>query len=222
MSLFLTKLSFLYTKSNLLSITSKHFVRLTFNISKQQQYRFLSTINYETNNRIAYITLNRPQVFNAINDLMPKELSECVEEANNDPSVHVIVLTGAGKAFCSGYDLSYYAQNKDTNAVQKMPWDPMKDYAFMKKNTEYFMSLFRSLKPTICKINGDALAGGSDIALCCDIIIMANEAHIGYMPARVWGCPTTAMWIYRYKNKKEIHLLFSKILRIENDILDLA
>jgi enoyl-CoA hydratase len=156
-----------------------------------------STINYEVNNRLAYITLNRPKVLNSINDIMPKELSECVEKANNDPSVHVIILSGAGKAFCSGYDLTYYAQNKNEHAVQEMPWDPMKDYTFMKKNTELFMSLFRSSKPTLCKIHGDALAGGSDIALCCDIIIMANEARIGYMPARVWGCPTTAMWIYR-------------------------
>jgi enoyl-CoA hydratase len=193
MSVFLTKLA---------SITTKYSTRLLLPFSSQSninqhQYTFFSTINYETKNRLAYITLNRPNVLNSINDKMPKELSECVEKANNDPSVHVIVLSGAGKAFCSGYDLTYYAQNKNEYAVQEMPWDPMKDYTYMKRNTEYFMSLFRSPKPTLCKVNGDALAGGSDIALCCDIIIMANEAHIGYMPARVWGCPTTAMWIYR-------------------------
>jgi enoyl-CoA hydratase len=191
---------FLTTKSA--SITTKHLTRLLLPFSlqsnvNQYQYTFFSTINYEIKNRLAYITLNRPKVMNSINDEMPKELSECVEKANNDPSVHIIVLSGAGKAFCSGYDLSYYAQNKNEYAVQEMPWDSMKDYTYMKRNTEYFMSLFRSPKPTLCKINGDALAGGSDIALCCDIIIMANEAQIGYMPARVWGCPTTAMWIYR-------------------------
>lgn len=159
--------------------------------------RAYSTIKYETNHRLAYITLNRPEVLNSINDSMPKELVECVEKANEDPSVHVLILTGAGKAFSSGYDLSYYAQNKNQSAVQEMPWDSMKDYTNMKRNTECFMSLFRSPKPVLCKINGDALAGGSDIALCCDMIIMANEARIGYMPARVWGCPTTAMWVYR-------------------------
>ena len=155
------------------------------------------TVQYQVKNRVASIILNRPEVLNAIDDRMPRELSECVENANQDPSVHVIVLSGAGSAFCSGYDLSYYAQNPNEQAVQEMPWDPMKDYVFMKRNTEYFMSLFRSAKPTLCKIHGDALAGGSDIALCCDVVLMANEARIGYMPARVWGCPTTAMWVYR-------------------------
>jgi hypothetical protein len=162
-----------------------------------QQTMFLSTVTYEIRDRLALITLNRPDVLNAIDDTMPKDLSTCVNKANQDPSVHVIVLAGAGKAFCSGYDLSYYAQNSNQQAVQDMPWDSMKDYMFMKQNTDYFMSLFHSSKPTICQIHGHALAGGSDIALCCDIVIMANEAHIGYMPARVWGCPTTAMWIYR-------------------------
>src|SRR5216683_7039114 len=78
-----------------------------------------------------------------------------------------------------------------------MPWDPMKDYAFMMRNTERFMSLFRSHRPVICKVHGFAVAGGSDIALCADLVVMAEDAEIGYMPARVWGCPTTAMWVYR-------------------------
>ena len=202
MSIFLTKLFPVSNTTKLAPIVAKHLTRLMLPSSaqssvNQQQHTFFSTINYTTNNRLAYITLNRPKVMNSINDVMPRELCECVEKANDDPSVHVIILSGAGKAFCSGYDLSYYAQNKNEYAVQEMPWDPMKDYTYMKRNTEYFMSLFRSPKPTLCKVNGDALAGGSDIALCCDMIIMANEAHIGYMPARVWGCPTTAMWIYR-------------------------
>lgn len=183
--------------TNTSSIAVKKLFKFMTNISMQSNIKMFSTINYQVKDRLAYITLNRPEVLNAINDVMPKELSESVGKANDDPSVHVILLSGAGNAFCSGYDLLYYAQNKNQSAIQKMPWDPMKDYAFMKRNTEYFMSLFHSLKPTICKIHGDALAGGSDIALCCDIVLMANEARIGYMPARVWGCPTTAMWIYR-------------------------
>jgi enoyl-CoA hydratase len=78
-----------------------------------------------------------------------------------------------------------------------MPWDPMRDYAMMMRNTEAFMCLFRSYRPVIAKVHGHAVAGGSDIALCCDLIVMAEDARIGYMPARVWGCPTTAMWVYR-------------------------
>jgi enoyl-CoA hydratase len=91
-----------------------------------------------------------------------------------------------------------YAQRPGTNpGVQEMPWDPVIDYGFMSRNTDYFMSLWRSLKPTIAKVRGYAVAGGSDIALCCDLVVMAEDAKIGYPPARVWGCPTTAMWAFR-------------------------
>lgn len=165
---------------------------------------------YERDGRIARITLNRPDVLNAIDDEMPRELEAAVEQANADPGVHVIVLSGAGKAFCAGYDLTYYAQAAGTNAgVQQMPWDPMKDYAMMSRNTERFMSLFRSHRPVIAKVHGHAVAGGSDIALCCDLIVMAEDARIGYMPARVWGCPTTAMWVYRLGLEKAKRMLLT-------------
>ena len=85
----------------------------------------------------------------------------------------------------------------------------MKDYAFMMRNTELFMSLFRSKRPVIAKVHGFAVAGGSDIALCSDIVIMAEDALIGYMPARVWGCPTTAMWLYRLGPEKAKRMLFT-------------
>jgi enoyl-CoA hydratase len=142
---------------------------------------------YERDGRIARITLNRPEVMNAIDNELPVELEAAVEKANSDPKVHVIMLAGAGRAFCAGYDLTYYAQAAGTNAgVQDMPWDPMKDYAFMMRNTERFMSLFRSHRPVICKVHGFAVAGGSDIALCSDLVVMAEDAQIGYMP-RVFG-----------------------------------
>jgi enoyl-CoA hydratase len=85
----------------------------------------------------------------------------------------------------------------------------MKDYAFMMRNTELFMSLWRSYRPVICKVHGFAVAGGSDIAMCSDIIVMAEEARIGYMPVRVWGCPTTAMWVYRLGPEKAKRMLFT-------------
>jgi len=165
---------------------------------------------YERDGRIARITLNRPEVMNAIDDELPVELAAAVERANADENVHVIVLAGAGKAFCAGYDLSYYAQAAGTNVgVQKMPWDPMRDYAFMMRNTERFMSLFRSYRPVICKVQGFAVAGGSDIALCCDFVVMSEDAQIGYMPARVWGCPTTAMWVYRLGPERAKRMLLT-------------
>lgn len=172
----------------------------------------MTKVAYEKDGRIGRITLNRPDVLNAIDDDVPVELADCVARANADPQVHVIVLSGAGRAFCAGYDLAYYAEAAAGagNAVtQEMPWDPMKDFAFMMRNTDLFMSLWRSHRPVICKVHGYAVAGGSDIALCSDIVIMEDEAQIGYMPTRVWGCPTTAMWVYRIGPEQAKRMLFT-------------
>lgn len=172
----------------------------------------MAKVTYEKDGRIGRITLNRPEVFNAIDGDLPFELADCVERANADENVHVIVLSGAGDAFCAGYDLTYYAQSKDPDndyAQMDMPWDPMKDYGKMIRNTEAFMSLWRSHRPVLCKVHGYAVAGGSDIALCSDMVFMAESAKIGYMPARVWGCPTTAMWVYRVGAEKAKRMLFT-------------
>ena len=151
-----------------------------------------SAITYEVRGRQAHVTLSRPERLNAINGAMPREIRRAVEMlANDDPAVHVIVLSGSGRSFCAGYDLKEYAEGG--RGTQREVWDPIRDYRGMKRNTDDFMSLFRSLKPTICKVQGHAMAGGSDIALCCDLVVMADDARIGYMPARVWGCPTTGM-----------------------------
>jgi len=110
------------------------------------------TVLYEKQGRIARITLNRPDKLNAINDVLPRALRDAVGEANRDDAVHVIVLSGAGRAFCAGYDLEMYAEKPRPVAYsQDMPWDPMVDYAGMSANTECFMSLWRSFKPVICK-----------------------------------------------------------------------
>ncbi len=165
---------------------------------------------FERDGRIARITLNRPEALNAIDGELPRELEEAVARANAEPGIHVIVLSGAGRAFCAGYDLAYYAQAAGANeGVQAMPWDPMQDFAFMMRNTERFMSLFRSHRPVIAKVHGFAVAGGSDIALCADVILMAEDARIGYMPARVWGCPTTAMWVYRLGPERAKRMLLT-------------
>ena len=170
----------------------------------------MAKVLYEKDGRIGRVTLNRPEVLNAIDDELPRELADAVVQANADDGVHVIVLSGAGRAFCAGYDLSYYAEAAGSNSVtQQMPWDPMKDFAFMMRNTELFMSLWRSYRPVICKVHGFAVAGGSDIALCADIIVMEDTAQIGYMPVRVWGCPTTAMWVYRLGPERAKRMLFT-------------
>ena len=169
-----------------------------------------TALTYTVAGRIATITLNRPERLNAINGAMPGEIRAAVEAANADDAVHVIVLQGAGKAFCAGYDLKEYAEGDKTNVyTQGLPWDPMVDYKFMKKNTEDFMSLWRSYKPTIAKVHGYAAAGGSDIATCCDFIVMEDKARIGYMPVRVWGCPTPAMWVYRLGAMRAKRMMFT-------------
>lgn len=170
----------------------------------------MSTVTYEKTGRIARLTLNRPEVMNAINDELPRDLEAAVARAEADEGVHVMILSGAGDAFCAGYDLTYYAQGTESeNVTQPMPWDPIKDYRFMWGNTQCFMSLFRALKPVLCKVHGYAVAGGSDIALCSDMIVMAEEAQIGYMPTRVWGCPTTAMWTFRLGPERAKRMLLT-------------
>ncbi|TDK48954.1 crotonase/enoyl-CoA hydratase family protein [Antarcticimicrobium luteum] len=170
----------------------------------------MAVVDYEKDGRIARVTLNRPEVMNAINDERPVELEAAVARADADPGVHVIVLSGRGEAFCAGYDLTFYAEgNGSGQATQEMPWDPIKDYSFMWRNTQHFMSLWRAMKPVLCKVHGFAVAGGSDIALCADMTIMGEGAQIGYMPARVWGCPTTAMWVYRLGAERAKRMLFT-------------
>ena len=183
----------------------------------------MSKVLFEKTGRIGRVTLNRPEVMNAIDDEVPALLSEAVTAANADPGIHVIVLSGNGPAFCAGYDLTFYAEGSG-QATQDMPWDPMKDFAFMSRNTDHFMSLWRSHKPVICKVHGYAVAGGSDIALCADIVVMAEDATIGYMPARVWGCPTTAMWVYRLGPEKAKRMLLTgdKIGGVEAERLGLV
>ena len=190
----------------------------------------LKTLTYEATGRIARITLNRPERGNGITFETPAELSECVERANLDPSVHVIALAGNGKGFCGGYDLILTAEQKfnDDGKTARWPtgsvmdpkvqlanhdpeatWDPMLDYAMMSRNVRGFMSLFYSDKPVICKVHGFCVAGGTDMALCSDLLVIEETASIGYPPARAWGVPTTALWAYRIGPEKAKRLLFT-------------
>ncbi len=176
----------------------------------------LSTVTYEVEGRLARVTLNRPESGNAITLRMPAEIAACVERANLDPEVHVIALAGNGSGFCAGYDLTATAQDwsgeEGSGAPEGSPldpaviaanhapqsnWDPVTDFQMMSRNVRGFMSLFESEKPVICKVHGYCVAGGTDMALCSDLLLVADDAKIGYPPARVWGSPTTAMWAYR-------------------------
>src|SRR3989449_3411815 len=155
-------------------------------------------INYSAADGIAHITLNRPDRLNAINRGLISDLREAVVTANEDGAVRVIVLSGAGRAFCAGYDLDWGTRAEDaTQREMAGHWDPVRDYEGMSRNVRVFMSLWESPKPVIAQIHGWCVGGGTDMALCADLIYMAEEAQIGYPPARVWGEPTSVMWVYR-------------------------
>ncbi len=188
----------------------------------------LKTLTYARDGRVARITLDRPERGNAIVPDMVNELAACVERANLDRKVHVIALAGNGKGFCGGYDLAaaedgfewaegaspadapithpaVQAANHDPSKV----WDPMLDFAWMRRNVRAFMSLFHSDKPTVCKVHGFCVAGGTDMALCSDLLVIEETAKIGYPPARVWGVPTTAHWAMRVGIQRAKRLLFT-------------
>lgn len=172
------------------------------------------TYELSKDGRVASITLNRPKVLNAIDSRMPHAIRDAVRRANSDPGVHCIVLKGAGSGFCGGYDLKISAENASRGQTLgsqdvKHGFDPWADYSFMRDFTACYTELFHSGKPTIAQVHGAAVAGGSDVALSCDLVIMADDARIGYPPSRVWGCPTTAMWTVRVGLEKAKRLLFT-------------
>ncbi len=169
----------------------------------------MNTLRYEVTGRVARITLDRPERANAITLEMPRELAECVEEANLDPAVHVIALAGSGKGFCGGYDLVEYAESQAPNHDPGEPWDPVADWQMMSRNLRGFMSLFHSDKPVVCKVHGFCVAGGTDMALCSDLLVVADDARIGYPPARVWGVPTSMLWAHKIGDQRAKRLLFT-------------
>jgi len=186
------------------------------------------TLTYAVDDRIARITLNRPERGNGLTLATPRELSAAVEEANLDPRVHVIALSGNGKGFCGGYDLEASAEKgmlgqpavgaagtpldptvQRANHDPEGTWDPVVDYQMMSRNVRGFMSLFHSDKPVVCKVHGFCVAGGTDLALCSDLVVIEDTAKIGYPPARVWGVPTTALWVHRLGLERAKRLLFT-------------
>lgn len=185
-------------------------------------------MTYAVADRIARITLNRPDRGNGITRTLVTELEACVERADLDPAVHVILLSGNGKGFCGGYDLvesaegaGRYGDETATAGTALDPlvtagnhdpsgtWDPMLDHAMMSRNVRAFMTLFHASTPVVCKVHGFCVAGGTDLALCSDLLVIAADAKIGYPPARVWGSPTTSMWAYRLGPQRAKRLLFT-------------
>jgi len=189
----------------------------------------MSVVQYAVSGRVARITLNRPERGNGITRGLLTQLERAVERADLDPGVSVLLLSGNGKGFCGGYDLVQSAEGQgqldgEADAPAGSPldpevmranhdpsgvWDPTVDYAMMSRNVRAFMSLFHCGKPVVCKVHGFCVAGGTDMALCSDLLVIAADAKIGYPPARVWGSPTTSMWAYRLGTQRAKRLLFT-------------
>ncbi len=188
----------------------------------------LKTMTYEVTDRVARVTFNRPEKGNAIVADTPLELSALVERADLDPNVHVILVSGRGDGFCGGFDLSAYAEGSASaggsrgyqgtvldgktqaeNHLPNQPWDPMIDYQMMSRFVRGFSALMHADKPTVVKIHGYCVAGGTDIALHADQVIAAADAKIGYPPTRVWGVPAAGLWAHRLGDQRAKRLLLT-------------
>ena len=173
------------------------------------------TLLYRTDGPIATITLNRPERLNTIVPPMPDEFEAAVREATLDPEVKVIVLRGAGRSFCAGYDFGGGFHHWDEHITTDGRWDPGKDFMFASDYgpTQKFMSMWRTPKPVIAQVHGWCVGGGSDMALCADLIIASEDAQIGTPYSRVWGCYLSGMWVYRLGlAKAKEHALTGKSL----------
>ena len=174
------------------------------------------TLLYDASSPIATITLNRPDRLNTIVPPMPDEFETAIREATHDPGVKVIVLRGAGRAFCAGYDFAGGFHHWDEALTTDGRWDPGKDFALAASPygpTQRFMSMWRTPKPVIAQVHGWCVGGGSDMALCADLIIAAEDAQIGTPYSRVWGCYLSGLWLYRLGlTKAKEHALTGKPL----------
>ena len=159
------------------------------------------TLLYRTDGPVATITLNRPESLNTIVPPMPDELEAAVDAAVADEAVKVVVLRGAGRAFCAGFDFGGGFHHWDERLTTGGEWDPGKDFAFATSPTHgpvpKFMSLWRAPKPVIAQVHGWCVGGGSDLALCADLVIVSEDARIGTPYSRLWGAYLTGMWLYR-------------------------
>lgn len=163
---------------------------------------------YEERDDIAIITLNRPHKRNALNEAVIQGIADGIDAATKSADVAAIVLRGAEGTLTAGYDLG--ADPKEPDYVRwttpygargpkprEGAWDPVRDYQFMNNNVKRFMKIWECPKPVLGEVSGWAVGGATDLVLCCDQLYMASDAHIGYAPSRVFGTPTTMMWIYR-------------------------
>ena len=156
-------------------------------------YKF---IKYEASAGIGRVTLNRPEKLNALSPQLQAELIECLTDADEDPDIRVITLRGAGRAFCAGYDITPPQTDEDREITKARRGNIRSDMQRLQKTARLMTSIFDLSKPVIAGIHGHVIAGGTDLALHCDIVIAADDANIGFPPVRSMGTPPTHMWTY--------------------------
>jgi enoyl-CoA hydratase len=159
------------------------------------------TILYAVDGPVATITLNRPEQLNTIVPPLPDEVEAAVAQAVADRAVRVIVLRGAGRSFCAGYDFGGGFKAWDEQITTDGEWDAGRDFAFatapQSAPTQKLMSVWRAPKPVIAQVHGWCVGGGSDFALCADLVVASEDAQIGTPYSRMWGAYLSGMWIYR-------------------------
>jgi enoyl-CoA hydratase len=158
-----------------------------------------TTLRTQTEERVRSIVLSRPAEYNTITPALRDELARAIDEADADPEVRVILLRAEGRAFCAGYglDWSTRAQAEEGGPERARVWDSVSDMRMIGSFVETYMKLWYARKPTIAAVQGWCIGGGTDMVLCCDLVLAGEGASFGYPPSRVWGTPTTAMWVYR-------------------------
>src|SRR5689334_6861953 len=173
----------------------------------------MQTLRTETADGVRHIVLTRAVEYNTITPALRDELSQAIDDADADHDVRVILLRAEGPAFCAGYglDWSTAAQADESKRIASggRVWDSVGDYRMMKTFVDTYMKLWYAQKPTIAAVHGWCIAGGTDMVLCADMIVAAESASFGYPPSRVWGTPTTAMWVYRLGFQQAKRWLFT-------------
>ena len=155
-------------------------------------------VRTETDAGVRSVVLSRPDEYNTITPELRDELAAAIDAADADRDVRVILLRADGPAFCAGYGLDWSTQAQaEEGETRERAWDSVADYQMMSRFVATYMKLWYASKPTIAAVQGWCIAGGTDMVLCADLIVAGESAVFGYPPARVWGTPTTAMWVYR-------------------------
>jgi enoyl-CoA hydratase len=165
-------------------------------------------IRIEDDGPVRSLVLCRPEAYNTITPQLRDELGAAIDAADRDRSVHVILVRAEGPAFCAGYalDTGTAAQAREDSAYT---WDSVADMHMIGRYVEVFMKLWNASKPTLAAVQGWCIGGGTDMVLCADIIVAGNGASFGYPPARVWGTPTTGMWVHRLGVERAKRYLFT-------------